>query len=82
VAQLWGSGAEVREIAQTAAPHENPMLRLDSTLAQTTLGWKPVWDLDRTLGRTVEWYQAVANGADAAEVTDRQIADYIASGRL
>ena len=80
LARLWGSGAEARHLSKGAEPHENPMLRLDSTMAEKTLGWSPVWNLDETLRRTVEWYRAVADGMDAAEVTDRQIAQYAKSG--
>jgi CDP-glucose 4,6-dehydratase len=80
LARLWGPGAEARNLSKSAEPHENPMLRLDSTMAANTLGWSPVWNLDETLQRTVEWYRAVLDGADAAEVTDRQITAYEMSG--
>ncbi len=40
------------------APHEAGLLMLDSTKARRRLGWRPVWDVDTTLERTVEWYRA------------------------
>lgn len=81
LASLWGSGAEVRDLRQSGDPHENPMLRLDGALAQRTLGWAPLWGLDDTLTQTVDWYRAVASGADAREVTATQIGDFLAAGR-
>lgn len=81
LATLWGSDAEVRDLMQSGLPHENPILRLDSALAQSTLGWAPLWGLDDTLMQTVAWYQAVASGADAREVTATQIGEFLVAGR-
>lgn len=81
LAGLWGSHAEVRDLRQSGVPHENPMLRLDSALAQRTLGWVPLWDLDDTLSQTVDWYRAVESGADAREVTQAQIGEFARAGR-
>ena len=81
LASLWGSGAEVRDLVQPDVPHENPMLRLDSALAQRTLGWAPLWGLDDTLARTVDWYRAVASGASAREVTRTQIGEFLGAGQ-
>jgi len=81
MAKLWGTGAEVSVDLESDAPHENGVLRLDSTLARETLGWTPVWDLDQTLLRTVDWYRSVAGGADGAVVVDHQIADFVEKAR-
>lgn len=56
-------------------PHEAAVLRLDCTKARENLGWRPVLGLDTTLDMTAAWYREAASG-DAAEVTDRQIAEY------
>jgi len=37
--------------------HETTLLKLDCTKAKNRLQWKPVWDLQRTLEKTVEWYR-------------------------
>ena len=81
LAALWGSDAEIRHVMQSGVPHENPILRLDSALAQRTLGWAPLWGLDDTLTQTVDWYRAVASGADAREVTATQIGEFLVAGR-
>lgn len=77
VASLWGEAAEVRRTAQSGEPHENPMLRLDSALAQASLGWRPTWGLEETLKHTVEWYRSVLDGVDAGRMTDLQIEAFI-----
>ncbi len=38
--------------------HETKLLYLDSTKANTQLGWKPVWNFDTTMGKTADWYRA------------------------
>ena len=37
---------------------------LNSAKARTNLGWKPVWTLEQTLSRIVEWHRAQLAGAD------------------
>ncbi|MBN4051218.1 CDP-glucose 4,6-dehydratase [bacterium AH-315-M05] len=36
--------------------HEAGLLKLDSSKASLDLGWAPVWDIDKTIKKTVEWY--------------------------
>jgi CDP-glucose 4,6-dehydratase len=59
-----------------AAAHEAGRLALTIEKARIALGWTPRWDFDRTVAETVGWYRAVADGADARDLTERQIADY------
>ena len=40
------------------APREAPALRLDSRKAQRELQWRPVWNIQQALTRTLQWYQA------------------------
>lgn len=37
--------------------YEATILRLNAQAAQLELGWKPVWNVDETLKRTVNWYK-------------------------
>ena len=39
------------------APHETGVLKLDSTKAKRELGWRPVWNWQTTVDRTVAWYR-------------------------
>jgi len=55
------------------AVHEAGLLNLDIAKAAVVLGWKPRWDFETTVARTVEWYASVAAGEDAGDVTRRQI---------
>jgi CDP-glucose 4,6-dehydratase len=76
VARLWGPGAQVSLAPAIANPHEAGLLRLDSTLARTTLGWQPRWSLEHSLRQTVAWYRAWSRGDDMAAFSRDQILGY------
>jgi CDP-glucose 4,6-dehydratase len=61
----------------TSHPYEARLLEVDSSRARSVLGWSPKWRLDEGLARTVDWYRAVASGADARDVTLAQIEDHL-----
>lgn len=72
----WGSGTWQSEPREQ--PHEAHVLRLSIEKAQARLGWKPSWDFETAVDRTVEWYKA-ADRADAEalrELTRSQIAQH------
>jgi CDP-glucose 4,6-dehydratase len=55
---------------------ETAELRLDSSLARTELGWRPLLGLQESVHWTVEWHRMQEGGVDARELTLRQIAAY------
>jgi CDP-glucose 4,6-dehydratase len=57
-------------------PAEAAALTLSSSLAQRTLGWRPVLGLEESVGLTVDWYQAHAAGRNMLDVTETQIAKF------
>jgi len=38
-------------------PHEAAVLRLDCEKARSQLGWRPVWDIGKTIWATAAWYR-------------------------
>lgn len=61
------------------APHEASLLHLDSAKIRSVLGWRPAWDFEQAVSRTIGWYRAVAGGDRAtcpAECTRRDIEAY------
>lgn len=72
----WGSGGW-QDCSDPVAPHEARWLALSSEKAFHRLGWTPVWDLETTVQKTVEWARAWASRTgDMRAVTMRQIAGY------
>jgi CDP-glucose 4,6-dehydratase len=76
LAELWPGGIEQVPSEEEAPPPEASVLRLDSSLAGTALGWTPAWDLDRGLQAVVEWFAAYRDGGQVREVTLEQIAQH------
>ena len=60
-----------------AALHEAKLLRLDINKAKNELGWKPVYEVNQALEKTVEWYKNYYQKTqDMREYTLNQIKDY------
>lgn len=58
---------------------EAKALGLDCTLAETELGWRPVFDLTETIERTIQWYRVFYDGHtsdDMRQFTSAQIKAY------
>ena len=71
----WRKGAWVDK-SDPHAVHEAGLLNLDIRKARRVLGWKPRWGFEETVKNTVQWYAAVANGANPVEATNAQIMGY------
>lgn len=57
-------------------PHEAAVLRLDPSLAQETLGWRPRLDIDEAIDWTLEWWRAEEEGGNLKALASRQIEHY------
>jgi CDP-glucose 4,6-dehydratase len=55
-------------------PHEAKLLMLDSSKSKNELGWKPVWDLDAAISKTISWYKTYFEKNIA--ITETQIDEY------
>jgi CDP-glucose 4,6-dehydratase len=72
---VWGSGNYVCDESGSTVP-ESGLLSLDSSKARQYLGWRPVWGLNDTVKKTVEWYKNNAS-SDALALCLSQIRDYL-----
>jgi len=57
-------------------PYEASFLQLDISKAKSKLGWEPVWKLNHTLGRIVEWHKAWVNKEDMRSICLKEIQEY------
>jgi len=67
------------DMAPDVAPSklkEKTLLSVDATLAREVLGWSARLDVDDAVRITADWYGAFLNGADARELTVRQLNEY------
>ena len=56
-----------QDFSDPGAPHEASRLHLHIDKAYHQLCWRPRWDFPITVARTVTWYRAVHDGAEALE---------------
>jgi CDP-glucose 4,6-dehydratase len=71
----WGNGAEYK-IDDGEHPHEAHYLKLDCSKARAELGWRPRWNLEKTLDKIMTWTRAYVDGKDLRRVCQEQIAEY------
>jgi len=55
-AELWTAVKPVMA-PPAPAPHEAGLLKLDCSKAKSLLAWRPVWDAQTALSKTVTWYK-------------------------
>jgi CDP-glucose 4,6-dehydratase len=75
MARLWEDGAAwVPD--NPPSSYEARLLAVDSAKAIAQLGWRPRWNVDEALQRTVHWYKRQASNDDIRAVSLAQIAEY------
>lgn len=63
--------------SESSGPHEANFLKLDCSLIKNTLGWKPVWNVEKAVKETVAFSKQYLQGANVAQLMDRQIKAYV-----
>ena len=59
-------------------PHEANFLKLDCSKLKSTFGWSPVWNVETTMEKIVEWSVAYLTGVNVSDVMDKQIGEFLA----
>ncbi len=71
----WGEGLKWIN-RHDGGPHEANFLKLDCSKLKKTFGWKPRWNLDTAIEKTVEWAKVWASGKDVNACMDAQIEEF------
>lgn len=58
-------------------PHEAGFLKLNCNKLKSTFDWKPTWNIDDTITKTVEWYSEYMHDGNIMDVTDKQIKEFM-----
>ena len=76
--KYWGG--DLRWIDRyDGGPHEANFLKLDCSKLKSAFGWKPHWNLDRAVEKTVEWTKWWNSGGNINECMERQIQEFLES---
>ena len=82
VLEEWGSGTWKGVSNNETAPHEARYLKLDTAKSISKLGWKPVYDIEKTILKTIVWYKEYYTGkTDMYEFSLKQVKTYIKDAR-
>ena len=72
----WGEG--LNWINQhDGGPHEASFLKLDCSKIKSKFGWRPRWDLDTAVEKTVEWTKYWLMDGDVSKCMEMQIRHFI-----
>jgi CDP-glucose 4,6-dehydratase len=78
ILQEWGSGTWKGVSQHKNAPHEARYLKLDTAKSMTRLGWKPVYDIDEAIQKTIVWYKQFYSGNEEMyKFSQEQIQNYL-----
>lgn len=72
----WGKEA-LWSATDYNGPHEANFLKLDCSKAKSALSWKPIWNIDDAVKKTVEWSKAYFSNENIEVVTLKQINEYV-----
>lgn len=71
----WGEGL-TWEDKYVGGPHEANFLKLDCSKLKSTFNWKPHWNVDTAIEKTVEWTKCYFNNKNIKECMDNQIKEF------
>ncbi len=73
--KCWGVGS-YKAVADSINPHEAGLLKLDISKALGHLNWKPLFNAQTAIERTISWYKNYYNGVEATELMKLDIEYY------
>lgn len=80
IIRLWGQGqCKESDRKSSGEARETKCLRLCSDKAMSLLTWRPQWELQTALRRTIEWYRAfyaLSSGPELRALCERNISQY------
>ena len=72
------TGKEIKWVNKyDGGPHEANFLKLDCSKVKATFGWKPVWNVETTMKKIVEWSDTYLRQDDFIGCMEKQIKEYI-----
>lgn len=73
--QCWGNGSYRAEL-NVNNPHEAGLLKLDISKALNQLNWRPIFNAQTAIERTINWYKNYYNGIKAVDLMKLDIEYY------
>lgn len=74
--EKWGKEAEWENVC-VEGPHEANFLKLDCSKIKSKFGWKPKWNIDTAIQKTVEWTKVYLDNGNVSVCMDEQIKEFL-----
>lgn len=74
--KYWGSGAEWETRAENNAPREANFLKLDCSKLKSVFGWKPVWNIEKSMDEVCRFTKEMLSEGDIPKEMDREICEF------
>ncbi|SDP31577.1 CDP-glucose 4,6-dehydratase [Eubacterium maltosivorans] len=72
----WGDDASWKN-CYVDGPHEATFLKLDCSKIKSVFGWKPRWNIEEAIKKTVKWKKEILNGKNSSEILEIQISEFL-----
>ena len=77
-ARYWGEDFQwVNKSVQSGQFHEANSLKLDCAKLKAVFGWKPHWNIETAIEKTVEWEKYRIKKYNVGNCMDEQIREYL-----
>lgn len=73
--KYWGGDASWKAQGDEG-PHEANFLKLDCSKLKSKFGWKPIWDVECAVEKTVEWYRRFVSDDNYEACMNEQIESF------
>ena len=75
--KYWGDQATWNNLSEENAPHEASFLKLDCSKLKKVFAWKPSWNVEDAIEKTVEWSKAYLYKENVELIMEKQIREYL-----
>lgn len=72
----WGDEARWEQKPKVEGPHEANVLKLDCSKIKQTFQWKPRWNIQRAVKKTVQWSKVWMQGGNIVQEMEREITSF------
>lgn len=75
--QKWGDEQKWRILIKENQPKEANFLKLDCSRAKSVFYWKPCWNIETAVDKTIEWTRCYLNHDNIGDCMVEQIEEYL-----
>ena len=79
--RTWQNGVSWKNI-HDGGPHEASFLKLDCSCIKSRIGWKPKWNIQKAVEKTVEWTKVYREQGNVRACMEAQIEEFLSSNTL